>query len=204
MKTRKLNAKTIAFIGMLGALAAVLMFVNVPIPFVPPFYRLDVSELPALFAGFFLGPVAGIIVTAIKIVIYTLVAGTSTGYVGEAMNFAGAAVFVVVAVLIYRAHRTKKGAIAALTVSSVVCSIVWIFYNAYIAFPLYTKVMGIPMEALVQMGTAVNPLIKSELTFMLFGVFPFNLIKHGVTSVITFLVYKKASNVLRGILGIED
>ena len=120
------------------------------------------------------------------------------------MNFAGAAVFVVVAVLIYRAHRTKKGAIAALTVSSVVCSIVWIFYNAYIAFPLYTKVMGIPMDALVQMGTAVNPLIKSELTFMLFGVFPFNLIKHGVTSVITFLVYKKASNVLRGILGIED
>ena len=59
MKTQTCNAKIIAFIGMLGALSAVLMFIYVPLPFAPTFLKFDIAELPALFAGFFLGPVSG-------------------------------------------------------------------------------------------------------------------------------------------------
>ena len=59
MKTQTCNAKSIAFIGMLGALSAVLMFINVPLPFAPTFLKFDIAELLALFAGFFLGLVSG-------------------------------------------------------------------------------------------------------------------------------------------------
>lgn len=59
MKIKTNNAKTIAFIGMLGALSAVLMSINVPLPFAPTFLKFDIAELPVLFAGFFLGPVSG-------------------------------------------------------------------------------------------------------------------------------------------------
>ena len=60
------NVYSIALVGMLGAVSAVLMAISIPLPFAPSFLRLDISELPALFAGFFLGPLSGGVVVIIK------------------------------------------------------------------------------------------------------------------------------------------
>ena len=87
-----------------------------------------------------------------------------------------------------------------MTVSSLAVSILFIFINAYVMFPLYSNLYGMPLDAIIGMGTAVNPKITNMTTLMLLSVFPFNLVKHLVTDVITFLVYKRVGNLLRNIL----
>ena len=91
-----------------------------------------------------------------------------------------------------------------MTVSSIFVSILLIFINMYIAFPMYSALYGMPLEAIVSMGAAANPLVSDLFTLMLFGVFPFNLVKHGITSLATYLVYKKCGNALRGILNMDS
>lgn len=198
------SVKKCVFIGMMGAVSTVLMLFNFSIPFAPGFLKFDISELPALFAGFFLGPVSGCCVILIKVLLKTLIQGTDTAYVGEMMNIMGSVCFVLPAALIYKWKHTKKGALIAMTVSSVFVSIIFIFINAYIAFPMYSKLYGMPMDVIIGMGTAVNPAITDIPTLMLFSVFPFNLFKHGITSFVTYLIYKRAGSTLRGIIGMED
>ena len=200
MKTKTINARTVVFIGMLGAISAVLMSINVRLPFAPTFLKFDIAELPALFAGFFLGPVSGCLVIVVKIVLKLLLQGTETAFVGELMNIIGSSAFVLPAALIYKYIHTKKGALISLSVSTVLVSIVAIFLNAYIAFTMYSALYGIPMEAILEMGSSVNPLVHDNVTLMLYGVFPFNLVKHGVTSLVTYLVYKRCGNALRSLL----
>ncbi|MCD7868260.1 MAG: ECF transporter S component [Clostridiales bacterium] len=194
------NVRTLTFIAMMGAVSTVLMMLNFSIPFVPGFLKFDISELPALFAGFFLGPVSGCLVILVKVALKLLFQGTETAFVGEFMNILGSVCFILPASLIYRWNHTKKGAVISLVVSSLLVSAAFIFINAYIAFPLYSNLYGMPMETIVAMGTAVNPYITDVTTLMLFSVFPFNLFKHGVTSIVTYLVYKRMGNVLRSIL----
>lgn len=204
MKNKKINPKSIAFIGMLAALSAVLMMINIPLPFAPSFLKFDIAEFPALFAGFFMGPLSGCMVILIKIILKLFTQGTDTAFVGELMNVIGSCAFVLPASLIYKWIHTRKGAIISLTVSTLLVSVITIFLNAYIAFPMYSVLYGMPMEAILEMGSSVNPLIHDNVTLMLYGVFPFNLVKHGVTSVITYLIYKRCGNALRAGLSIPE
>ena len=197
---KKMNAKVVAFIGMLGALSMVLMLINVSLPFAPTFLKFDIAELPALFAGFFLGPVAGVLVVVVKILLKLVIQGTETAFVGEFSNVVSSTICVLIASIYYARRRTKKAAIIGMTISSIAISILFIFVNAYVMFPMYVKLYGMPWEAIIGMGSAANPLIKDTLTLMIFGVFPFNLIKHGVTSLITYLLYRRTANALKSIL----
>ena len=176
------------------------MLVNFSVPFAPSFMKFDIAELPGLFAGFFLGPLAGFEVVLVKLALKLAIQGTETAFVGEFSNLVGSAVFVVTAAWIYKLNRTKKGAIIALGVSTLVVSVAYIFLNAYIMFPLYSRLYGIPLDAIVGMGTAINPRITNLTTMMLFSVFPFNLVKHLATDLLTLLVYKRIANALRGLL----
>ena len=200
MKKANITPRAIAFIGMLGALSAVLMAISVPLPFAPTFLKFDISELPALFAGFFIGPASGCAVILVKILLKLLLQGTETAFVGELMNVMGSCAFVLPAALMYRRFHTRCGALVSMAVSSVLVSVVFIFINAYIAFPMYSSLYGIPMEAILEMGSSVNPLVHDNTTLMLFGVFPFNLFKHAVTSLVTYLLYKRCANALRSLL----
>ena len=196
----RMSAKSIAFIGMLGALSMILIVLNFPIPLTPSFMKFDLAELPALFAGFFMGPAAGAAVVVVRLVLKLVIQGTSTAFVGEFSNLVGSLVFVLIAAFIYKHHKTKKTAILSMVIATVVVSVAYVILNAFVMFPLYSRLYGMPMEAIIGMGAAVNPLVKDELTMMLFSVFPFNLFKHAVTALITFLLYKRVGKVLRGIL----
>ena len=193
--TRKL-----VFIGVLGAVSFVLMMINFSLPFAPAFLKFDIAEPPALFAGFFMGPAAGFVVIIVKILLKLVIQGTDTAFVGEFSNLAGSAVFVLIAAFIYKKNRTKKGAVIGMLASSIAVSVLFIFINAYVMFPLYSELYGMPMEAIIGMGSAINPAIRDMTTMMLFSVFPFNLFKHIVTSLLTFLVYKRVGAALRRIL----
>ena len=194
------NARRLAFLGMLGALSMVLMLIRFPLWFAPSFLDFDVADLPALFAGFFLGPLDGVIVIFVKILLKIVFQGSNTAFVGEFSNVTMSCVFVLCASLIYKRNKTKKTAVLSMVIASVLVSIVGIFLNAYVMFPLYSNLYHMPMEAIVAAGSAVNPLVKDEVTLMLFAVFPFNLVKHAITSLVTFLIYKRSGRVLRGLL----
>ena len=140
----------------------------------------------------------------VKIVLKLLLQGTETAFVGELMNIVGSCAFVLPAALIYKHIHTKKGAMLSLSISTVLVSIMAIFLNAYIAFPMYSSLYGMPMEAILEMGSSVNPLVHENVTLMLYGVFPFNLVKHGVTSLATYLVYKRCGNALRSLLSVRE
>ncbi len=194
------NVYTIAFTGMLGALSMVLMLIRFPLPFAPSFMEFDISELPALFAGFFIGPAGGAAVVAVKILLKLIIQGTNTGFVGDFSNLVSSLAFVLTAAFIYKKNKTKKGAILAMLISTLVVSVLSIFLNAFIMFPLYSRLYELPMEVLVGMGAKVNPLVKDSVTLMIFAVFPFNLVKHAVTSLLTFLMYKRAGRALRKLM----
>lgn len=197
MEKRKLNTKSMVLIGMMGTLSSVLMFVNFPMPFVPPFYKFDIAELPALFGGFLMGPLAGILIIFIKLIIKIILQGSETLMVGEFANFIGSVSFILPAALIYRWNKSKKGAVIGMIAAVILSSVVSIFGNAYIAIPLYASVYGWPLQSIIDMGAAVNPYITDMTTLMLFAVFPFNLIKCGVTSLLTYLIYKRTGKLLK-------
>ena len=115
---RTSKVKKSVFIGIMGAVSTVLMLLNFSLPFVPGFLKFDISELPALFAGFFLGPASGCMVIVIKVLLKLLFEGSDTAYVGELMNIMGSVSFILPASLIYRWKHTKKGAIVAMAVSA--------------------------------------------------------------------------------------
>jgi riboflavin transporter FmnP len=195
-KTNIFDAKGIAQIGVLTAIATVLMLFEFPLWFAPNFYKIDLSDVPILIGSFALGPIAGLIMELIKNLLNLLINGTTTGGIGELSNFIIGCALVMPSAIIYMKQKTKKGAIIALITGTVCIILVGSLMNAYVLLPVYAKVFHMPMEALLAMGTAVNPNIKSLPTFVIFAVAPFNLLKGAIDSVLAVLIYKKVSPIL--------
>lgn len=187
-----LTTKNIALMGMLGALGGVLMLFEIPLPFVAPgFYKLDLGELPVLIGAFTLGPVAGIVIEFIKIIVKLLLKSTSTGFVGDFANFVIGCSLILPAAIIYRFNRSKKGAVIGMIVGTMSITVVGAVVNALVMLPFYSNLM--PMENILAAGAAVNPAVGSVWTFVLFCVAPFNLIKGVLVSLLTLLLYKRVS-----------
>ena len=172
------SVRTIVQVGMLGALATILMMFDFPLPFAPSFYKIDLSEV-------------------VKILVNLVLTGSGTGGVGEIANFIIGCAFCVPAGIIYRRNRTRKNALIGMITGIVVMTVLGCFVNAYVLLPVYSKAFGMPIDALVGMGTAVNSHITSLTTFVLLAVAPFNLLKGVVVSLIVFLIYKKISPVFK-------
>lgn len=196
VKTRN-KIRTMAQVGMLGAIAVVLMLFEIPLPFAPSFYEIDFSEVPVLVGSFTMGPIAGITIELIKILLNLAINGTTTAGVGEFANFLIGCAFIVPAAVIYKRKRTRTGAIIGMASGTVFMAVVGCFLNAYLLLPTYAKAFGMPIEALVDMGAAVNSQVHSLATFVIFAVAPFNLLKGVLVSLIVFIIYKKISPVLR-------
>lgn len=194
---RKIGARELATIGMLGAIATVLMLFEIPLPFAPSFYEIDLSEVPVLIGCFAMGPVAGAFVELIKIILNLILNGTMTAGVGEFANFCIGCSFCIPAGIIYKKKRTKKGAILGLVVGTLMMTFLGCFINAYIMLPTYAKAFHIPIEGLVEMGTKVNASITDLFTFVMFAVVPFNLLKGVLVSIIVMLIYKKISPIIK-------
>ena len=193
------KVRTTVQIGMLGAVAAVLMMLDFPVPFlVPPFVKMDFSELPVLVGTFAMGPLAGVIIELVKNLLNVLLHGTSTAGVGELSNFVIGCAFVVPAGLFYKRRKTKKNAVIGMASGTVLMAVMGCFTNAFIMFPLYSTLMGIPIEDFIAMGAAINPAVDHMFTFVILCMVPFNLLKGIVISFITLLLYKRLRILLRG------
>ena len=187
----RIGVRGVVQIGMLSAIAIILMQFEVPLPFAPPFYKIDFSEIPVLIGCFVMGPFAGAIVELIKVVLNVVISGTTTGGVGDIANFLIGCAMCVPAGMIYKKYHTRKSALAGMAVGTVFMTVIGCILNAYVLLPVYAKAFEMPIDALVAMGTAVNHSITSLSTFVIFAVAPFNLLKGGLVSFIVFLIYKK-------------
>lgn len=190
------NTKMIAKVGVLAAVATVLMLFDFPLWFAPSFYQLDFSEVPVLLGTFALGPVAGIAIEFVKILINFVLNGTDTGGIGELANFIVGCSFVIPAGYIYKHKKSFVTAVVALLVGTISLTIVGSLMNYYLLLPVYSVVYGAPIEAFIGMGSAINPAITDLKTFVLYAVAPFNLLKGIIVSSVTLLLYKKISPIL--------
>ncbi len=196
-KTSNMAVKNMITIGMLAAIAVILMLFEFPIPFLAPgFYKLDLSELPVLIGTFAMGPVAGIAIEFVKILLNLLINGTTTAYVGELGNFIVGCAFLIPAGIIYWRKKTFKRAVIALVVGGLTMVVAGSLMNAYVLLPLYASAFG-GMQNIIAAGTAVNGHITSVATFVLLAVAPFNLVKAVLVSVLTLLLYKRISVLLK-------
>ena len=133
------RTRTIAQVAMLGAVAGVLMNLEFPIPFLAPsFYQLDFSEVPVMVGTFAMGPVAGILIELVKILVHLVTKGTMTAGVGDVANFLFGCAYVVPAGLIYRFHHKKSRAhaVAGMAVGTVLTAILACFINAFVLLPV--------------------------------------------------------------------
>lgn len=192
-------ARRITIIAVCSAIAAVLHMMDFPLLFLAPeFYKLDFSELPVMLCGFYLGPSAAVACEAVKIILKLLLKGTSTAFVGDFANFAVGCSLVLPAVIIYHIHKTRHSAFWGLAVGTVVLTIFGSAFNGIYLLPKFSQLYGIPLDAIIGMGSKINAGIHSVSTFVMLAVAPLNLIKGFSISVLTLLLYKRVARPLFG------
>ena len=164
-------------VAALAAIAGVLMLLEFPI--IPMFnwLKVDFSELPVLMGAFAYGPIVGIVIEAIKIIIKFFLSGTTSFGVGELANFLMGLAFILPASMIYHRNKTKKTAIVGMIVGIIVVNIVSIIANIYMLLPAY----GMKMTG------------SAAIKYILIGLLPVNTIKAVSVSILTYILYKKIS-----------
>ena len=193
------TSRRVCIIGVCGAIAAVLHMLDFPLLFLAPeFYKLDFSELPVMLCGFFLGPSAAVFCEVIKILLKLLLKGTSTAFVGDFANFVVGCSLVLPAVILYHTKKSRTSALWGCVVGTLVLTLFGSFFNAVYLLPKFSQLYGIPLDAIISMGTAINSGIHNITTFVVIAVAPLNLIKGTMISVLTVLLYKKVARPLFG------
>ena len=188
-----------AAIGILSAMSAILMLFEIPLFFAPSFYKLDFSEIPILVGAFAFGPAAGVVMEFVKILLKLVIKGTSTAFVGELANFAVGCSFIIPTATIYFFRKTKKMALVACVIGTVILTVFGTSFNALYLLPAFSKLFHMPMEAILEMGQKVNPLMQegSIVSFVVVCVAPLNLLKGALVSAVTMFIYKPLSKILK-------
>ena len=189
-----INVRMISLMGIMSAISTILyMFVKFPLPVLfPAFLDIQVSEIPALITSFAYGPIAGAIVIVIRCLIKLPFTGTAC--VGELADLLIGLSLVIPAGIIYKRHKSLKGALASFAISASIATVVALVANWLILIPFYID---------FYFGGSINPLLGMMPSFLhinesnymavyLFGAnLPFNIVRYVLVGVLTFLLYKK-------------
>jgi len=190
------NTRTRKIIGaaMLAAVSFVLQFLELPMPLSPAFARFDFSDLPALIGAFAYGPLWGVVVELVKNLLHLTV--SATGGIGELANFAIGAALVFPAGLVYKKHKSRKTALLGCVVGSLCMGVMAAVMNYFVLLPLFQMFM--PMEEMIAAFAAFVPIIRTKLDVVLLNALPLNILKGAVISLVTMLLYKRLSPILKG------
>jgi riboflavin transporter FmnP len=196
--TKRISTRKMVIIGMMTALATIVYYLDFPVPFMPGFIKLDFSNVISLLTGFALGPVEGVIVCLLKNLIHLLIKGIDTTMgIGDIFDFVTSATFVLVAALIYKKNRTKKGAVIATLVGMLAFTVISLPLNYFIVYPIYFKAYGgeaAILGAYQKLMSSVKNIFSALCIFNL----PFTFIKGLLCSIITIIIYKPLSPILKG------
>ena len=199
MKTKqKFKTRDLTVIAMLGAICCVLMHIDFPLPFMPPFMNFDLCGLVELIGGFAMGPLQAFCIIMVKILLKLATEGTSSAFTGELQNVLLSCAYVLPPVILYHRNKTKKTAMVGMATGTIFCSIVAVFTNLFLIIPFYMTLMGQEMGYFIQMCAEANPMVQNAATLALFGIIPFNLIKCGINSLGAMVLYKRLSPILHG------
>ena len=202
--SRKISTKKMICIAMMSAIAIVVYYLDFPVPLMPSFIKLDLSNVVSLFAGFTLGPAAGVIVCLIKNVIHLVIKGFGTTMgIGDIFDFVTSAVFALAAGLIYRKVHTKKGAVIGCIVGTVAYTLISLPLNYFIVYPIYAKAFG-GMEAIISAYNAILPGTDNLFSALCIFNLPFTLVKGILCSLVTILIYKPLITALRKTRLVEE
>lgn len=198
MKKNK-KIRTLTGTAMLTAVGVVLQYIEVSIPIMPGFIKLDFSDLPEIIGAFAYGPVAGILIALFKNVIHLLV--SQSMFIGELSNFMLGAVFAGTAGLIYKRKKTKKSALIAGMTGALAMAIISVISNYFIVYPIYYQAFApepVILEAynaiLAPTGTQLKNMLEALLLFNV----PFTFIKGAICVLFSMLIYKPLSPLLKG------
>ena len=195
--TKFLTVSTLVKISILSAIGYILMFISVPLPMLfPEFLKIDISDLTALLGGISLGPMAGVTIAFLKNLLQFITGMSTTGGVGEFANFLIGGSFVFTVSYIYSKKRNIQGVIIGLVSGIVVMTVVGCIANYFIILPFYSTI-GWSIDAVVSMGAAINPAIDSKMSFIIWMIAPFNILKSGLMSLLTLPMYKKTEKILK-------
>lgn len=191
--TQKINVRALVITALMGGMSFILMYFQFSVPILSPFAEFDASALPEIIGGFILGPAGAVEIIVLKLVLKLVFKGTESMFTGEILNLLLSIAYVLPAVMYYRKHRTRKGAMLGLALGTVVSVIASVIGNLYITFPMYMYLYNMTWEQIIGIFHEINPYINSIPTMAAFSVLPFNLISRTASSVITMLLYKKIS-----------
>lgn len=194
-QSSKTLTRKIAISAMLAAIGVILQMLEIPLPFIPNFIKLDFSDLPGFIGAFVCGPLAGVLITLIRNVIHIFM-GSSAG-IGELSNFILSASFVLTAGLIYKKMPNIKGVLIGGIAGAVIMGIVSFPVNNFIIYPLYYSVMGFPQEAILQMYQAIRPSTKSIAEALIVFNVPFTIAKGLISVIITSIIYKPLEKLIK-------
>ena len=193
MKSKN-KTRLLVTVAMLSAIAYLLAFIKIGVPLSPSFARMDISDLPALIAAFAFGPLSGVMVELIKNGLQLIT--TNTAGVGELANFLMGSALVCTAGMIYGRKKAKETALIGCITGSVATAAAAGILNYFVLLPLYENFM--PLEHLIASFTAFIPFIQTKLDVVLWNAVPFNLIKGLLISLVTMLIYKPLTPILKG------
>lgn len=188
------DIQKLTMIAMLSAIAFVLMFFELSVPIMPWFIKMDLSELPALIGAFSFGPISGVVICFIKNLLHVFM--SNTGGVGEFSNFILGVSFVVPAGLIYQKWKGRKSAIVGSFIGAILMSIISIFSNYFIVYPVYYYMIS--EEAILAAYQAIFPNVKNILECLIIFNAPFTFIKGIFSVILTVIIYKPLSPFLKG------
>lgn len=198
------NTRNVTVAAMLSAVAFVLMFIEFPIPIMPGFIKLDISDLPALLGAYALGPVYGVVIELVKNLLHILLKGTSSAFVGELSNFLLGAIFTFTAGILYQMNKNRKGAIVASVAGAALMGLICVPINYFVVYPAYVVCYKMPLDVIISLYQAIlapiadvptgNALLNCLVVFNL----PFTFCKGMIDVLICFLIYKPLSPILHG------
>ncbi len=175
-------------ISMLGAVAFVLSLLSMPLPIFVPFLKIDIADVPAVFASIIMGPLAGIVVQLIKNIIAFIVGSSSYG-VGELANFLMGSAMVIPIGIIFKKNKSNKSFIIGAILSILLTTIFACIINYTILLPMYAKLFNTETSSFVAMGGAIIPFVDTMWEFLLFSIAPFNIFKGVIVFSISYGIY---------------
>ena len=190
------KTKVITGCGLLIAVAVVLQYIEIPIPIIPSFIKLDFSDLPEIIGAFAYGPLAGVLIALIKNIIHLPASGSQ--FVGELSNFVLGASFAFTAGMIYKYKKTKKTAVIAGICASLVMAAISLPLNYFAIYPMYYSILNFPEPAVLGMYQAILPSTKNMLQALIIFNVPFTLVKGLIDVVFCIFIYKPLSPILKG------
>ena len=175
-----MNTKKITPLSLMAAISVLLvLLIRFPIFPAAPFLEYDPADIPILITAFAFGPAEGLLLCAVVSLVQGITVSAASGVIGIVMHILSTGAFVLVAGSMYRREKTRKGALLSLVAGSLVMAGVMCILNLILT-PIF-----------------MNTDFSVVKMMILPTILPFNLLKAGLNSAVTFVLYKKISSYLK-------